>query len=132
VSEIIKTDGKTNSEIFEEYKRSKGTTRPFLTAYQKQVGYLMSIELAPRPCPNCGEPHNVPEAAGLSIDEFDFGNRTADRMGPCRKCARTLIFTLPMLGGDWHWRLDTAEAEAAAERAIQYTEAEARRKAEEK
>lgn len=112
MNDIVKTDGLTNSEIFDRYKRSRGIAGSGgLTSIQKQVGFLMAVHLNRKPCPNCGEPHNLPEAAGVTnIDAFDFGNGTSDRVGPCRKCGRTLIFTLPMLGGDWHWRLDPTEA----------------------
>lgn len=99
----IITDGRTNSQIW-------NTDKLFLTGIQKQVHFLMSQGLRCMPCPNCGEPHNLPDAAGVAnVDEFDFGNHGGDRIGPCRKCGRTLIYTLPIMGG-WHWRLDPKEA----------------------
>src|SRR5436190_23966420 len=99
----ITTGGITNSQIVEAQDAR------FLTEYQKQVRYIMSQYLRRKPCPNCGEPHSVPEAAGKTIDEYDFSSGSGDEKGPCRKCKRTLIFTLPLMG-DWHWRLDHAEA----------------------
>jgi hypothetical protein len=96
------TDGLTNSQILAVSKQR-------LTTIQKQVRYVMEMELTRKPCPNCGTPHNLPEAAGVTIDEFNFASKGSDRVGPCTKCKRTLIFTLPFVG-DWHWRLDTSEA----------------------
>lgn len=104
----IITDGLTNSEIFASEGRMRSDGR-FLTAIQQQVSYVMRLEMARKPCPNCGELHNLPEAAGVAVDDFDFGNHGDDRIGKCRKCQRTLIFTLPLFGG-WHWRLDPDEA----------------------
>lgn len=100
----ITTDGKTNSQIFD------APNNLFLTSIQKQVRFVMKQHLQRKPCPNCGEEHNVPEAAGVAVDEYDFSGSSPDRTGPCRKCKRTLIFTLPMMGG-WHWRLDPTEAQ---------------------
>jgi hypothetical protein len=96
------TDGLTNSQILAVSKQR-------LTTIQKQVRYIMEMELTRKPCPNCGTPHNLPDAAGVTIDEFNFASKGSDRVGPCTKCKRTLIFTLPFVG-DWHWRLDTSEA----------------------
>jgi hypothetical protein len=100
----IMTDGRTNTQIMQ-------TDQQFLGGIQKQVRFLMSQGLRRNACPNCGALHNLPEAAGVSVDDYDFGqNAKEDRVGPCKGCGRTLIFTLPMIGGDWHWRLDPSEA----------------------
>jgi hypothetical protein len=99
----VKTDGMTNTQIL------NSNSGAFLTANQKQVRFVMSMELKQMPCPNCGEPHNLPQAAGLEIDDFNFDTSANDRVGRCRKCRRTLIFVLMMIGG-WHWRLDPNEA----------------------
>jgi ssDNA-binding Zn-finger/Zn-ribbon topoisomerase 1 len=94
----------TNSEVW-------NTMQPMhLTAIDKQRRFVMTQHLQRKPCPNCGELHNVPEAAGKSIDDYDFEGSTNDRIGPCSKCGRTLIYTLPFQGV-WHWRLDYEEAQ---------------------
>ena len=98
----IITDRLTNTEIM-------NATDQMLTSIQRQVKFIMKQEMVRKGCPNCGEPHNMPEAADVTVDDFDFGNHGDDRVGKCRKCHRTLIFTLPMFG-DWHWRLDPKEA----------------------
>jgi hypothetical protein len=104
MTEKIITDRLTNTQILE-------TSNTLLTSIQKQLQFLMEQHLQQRPCPNCGANHNLPEAAGvIDIDRFDFGNHGGDRIGPCRQCGRTLIYTLPLTGG-WHWRLDTEEWE---------------------
>ena len=102
----VMTDGLTNSKILAT------SDRRLLTGLQKQVRFLMDVHLVRKPCPNCGEVHSVPEAAGVeNIDDYDFGKRgdRGDRIGPCRACKRTLIYVQPIVG-DWHWSLDPAEA----------------------
>jgi hypothetical protein len=91
-----------NSELFAAPKHLLG-------GLDKQRQYVMKIEMARKACPNCGELHNVPEAAGVAFDDYDFSAADSDRKGPCRKCKRTLIFTVPLMG-DWFWRLDPNEA----------------------
>ena len=100
---IQKTDGLTNTEILVDDAR-----KHMLTSMQRQVRFVAMMETQRKACPNCGELHNLPEAAGLSVDEFNFANHGSDRIGQCRRCQRTLIFTLPLIGG-WHWRLDPNE-----------------------
>lgn len=99
---LIKTDKLTNTEILQ-------ASPSLLTSMQKQVRFVMSQHLQQKPCPNCGELHNVPEAAGYMFDEYDFSAHHSDRTGPCRRCGRTLIFVLPIMGG-WRWQLDPKEA----------------------
>jgi len=99
---IQKTDGLTNTEILEADKAH-------LTSMQRQVQYVAKLETQRKGCPNCGTLSNLPEAAGVRVDDFNFANHGSDRIGACRGCQRTLIFTLPLIG-DWHWRLDPAEA----------------------
>ena len=99
---MITTNGLTNTQILET-----GDKR-LLTSIQKQVRFIMEEYLQRKRCPNCGELHSVPEASGKTVDDFNFSNSGGDRAGPCRKCGRTLIFTLPIIGG-WHWRLDPEE-----------------------
>lgn len=116
MSEIVKTGGLTNSQIFEQYQRggSAGLAST-LNNIQRQIGFVMAQDLERKACPNCGEAHNVLEASGVTdVDAYDFAAGHGDRKGPCRACGRTLIFTLPMMGG-WHWRLDPAEARSESE-----------------
>jgi hypothetical protein len=102
-----KTDGLSNSEIFKRY--TDKTRRNTLTQIQRQVGFVMAQHLRRQPCPNCGTPHSVPEAAGVAVDEYDFAASTSDRVGPCHSCKRTLLYVLPLDGG-WRWCLDYNEA----------------------
>ena len=112
MGEPIKTDGLTNTQII-------GTQKEYLTSIQKQIRFLMSQHLQHKPCPNCGELHNLPEVARLEIDEFNFGSHDrGDRIGKCHKCNRTLIYTLPWPTGDWYWRLDPDEATITASEAV--------------
>lgn len=107
MTEIVKTNGLTNTEIAAAPKHMLG-------AIQKQVRFLMERGMVRKACPSCGEPHNLPEARRVSVDEYDFGSGTQDRHGPCRGCGRMLVYTLPWPTGDWHWRLDTNEGKRAA------------------
>ena len=102
----IITDRMTNSQILE-------SSDDVLTLMQKQIKFLMKQGLQGKACPNCGELHNLTDPAGVEVDDFDFSNPGGnDHIGKCRKCYRTLIFTLA-LSGTWPWRLDPAEAAIA-------------------
>lgn len=74
------------------------------------------------PCPTCKKPANAFDAAGITIDQYDFG-RTKPRYC-CPACGAELEQVVPLfsIGPLWHWQLSqewlrrqVAKAKAADE-----------------
>ena len=79
-------------------------TRNILSGLDKQKQYVLRQYDKQKPCPNCAAPLNYFEASGIAVDDLDLSLAT-DPKAACPACKRELIWTLPMLTGDWHWRL---------------------------
>ena len=64
---------------------------------------LASLE---QTCPVCQFHVNVFAAAGIDIDDYDFGKTTY--LFVCPRCQTRLDYVVPIIGvgSPWHWRLE--------------------------
>lgn len=76
-----------------------------LTSIERQRRFLARIGVQQKPCPHCSHPNNLPEAFGVSINEFDFGFGPKDDEYRCCRCNLPITYILPWPVGDWHWQI---------------------------
>jgi hypothetical protein len=80
--------------------------RDTLSELDNQRLFLLRVEGTAAPCPACKRPVNAFEAAGVTLDSYDFGcTQYAYR---CPACAAELEQMLPLFAGGgalWCWRL---------------------------
>jgi len=76
-----------------------------LSAVDRQRPFVLTAELTPVPCPACRAAVDAITAAGLDIDQFDFG-RTRPTYR-CPRCAAALERVVPFVavGPGWFWTL---------------------------
>src|SRR3954453_5392639 len=89
----------TNREILK-------TPKDLLGEVDKQRLFLLRVESTPVPCPACKQPVNAFEAAGIDLDEYDFGNTRYEYR--CPGCGAALEQVVPFIAGGgalWHWHL---------------------------
>ena len=89
----------TNREILKRPKQLLGEI-------DKQRLFLLRVESTPVPCPACKRPVNAFEAAGIDLDEYDFGNTPYEYR--CPGCGAELERVVPFFAGGgtlWHWHL---------------------------
>jgi hypothetical protein len=80
--------------------------RPLLDEADKQRLFLLRVQGTPMPCPACKRPVHAFDAAGITVDAYDFGKtRHAYR---CPACGARLEQVVPpfSIGPFWHWRLE--------------------------
>jgi len=76
----------TNREILK-------TPKDVLVEVDRQRLFLLRVESTPVPCPACKKPVNAFEAAGIDLDDYDFGH-TKVRCSP-RACKRSWQGAIP-------------------------------------
>jgi hypothetical protein len=82
------------------------TPREQLSALDRQKQYVLLKELTPVPCPVCKEPLNALSAAGIDVDQFDFGRTKYEYR--CRHCQAELELVIPVItvgGPGWQWQI---------------------------
>jgi hypothetical protein len=88
----------TNSELLT-------TPREVLGALDRQRLFLLRVESQFMPCPACQKPVNALVAAGITIDEYDFG--VSQPAYECPRCHAELEQIVPFfcIGPLWTWQL---------------------------
>jgi len=89
----------TNREILK-------TPKELLGQVDRQRLFLLRVESTPVPCPACKRPANAFEAAGINLEDYDFGSTKYDYH--CPGCGAELEQVVPFLasgGALWHWHL---------------------------
>jgi len=88
------------------------TNRELLRAPSEALGpvdrqrqFVLTAELTPVPCPACQAPIDSIAAAGLTIDQYDFGRTTPTYR--CPHCTAVLERVVPVVavGPGWSWQL---------------------------
>lgn len=72
----------------------------------RQRLFLLRVESTPVPCPACKRAVNAFEAAGIDLDDYDFGNTQYEYR--CPACGAALEQVVPFItagGALWHWHL---------------------------
>src|SRR3954468_981185 len=89
----------TNRELLHVPKETLGPV-------ERQRQFVLNVELTPVPCPACQAPVDALTAAGVDIDQFDFG-RTRLKYR-CPSCAAELEQVMPFVavGPGWFWTLN--------------------------
>jgi len=72
------------------------------------------------PCPACKQAVNVFDAAGIGIDQYDFG--TTGHAYRCPACGAALAQVVPAfsLGPLWHWQLQDGWLQQQLEKAREF------------
>jgi hypothetical protein len=89
----------TNREVL-------NTPKDLLSELDRQRQFLLQVEGAPVPCPACRRPLDLFTAAGIDIDQYDFGRTTLSYR--CPDCGAPLEQVIPVFPGGrhlWHWEL---------------------------
>lgn len=87
----------TNREILD-------TPKDVLREVDRQRHFLLRVEGTPVPCPACKRPVNAFEAAGIDIDDYDFGRTKYEYH--CSGCGAALEQVVPFITAGltlWHW-----------------------------
>jgi uncharacterized protein (UPF0212 family) len=82
------------------------TPKALLGEVDKQRLFLLRVESTAVPCPACKRPVNAFEAAGIDLDDYDFGNTRYEYR--CPGCGAELEQVVPFIaagGALWHWHL---------------------------
>jgi ribosomal protein S27E len=91
----------TNRELLAET-----CSKALLTGIENQRRFILRLHSVQQGCPNCGHKQNVFEAAGVEIDDYDFGKTPL--AFKCGGCGRDLKHNVPFVsmgGPGWHWGL---------------------------
>ena len=78
--------------------------RSRLSEVDKQRLFLLRVEGTPMPCPACQRPVNAFDAAGITIEQYDFGKTMHTYC--CPSCGAELEQVVPpfSIGPFWHWQ----------------------------
>ena len=81
------------------------TPKSLLSEVDRQRLFLLRVEGAAMPCPACKKPVNLFDAAGIAIDQYDFGK--THHAYRCPACGAELEQVVPVfsIGPLWHWQL---------------------------
>jgi hypothetical protein len=82
------------------------TAKQLLSEVGKQRLFLLRVEGTPVPCPACKRLVNAFAAAGLDLDDYDFGHTRHEYR--CPGCGAALEQVVPFFAGGgalWHWHL---------------------------
>jgi uncharacterized protein (UPF0212 family) len=85
------------------------TPEQLLTELDRQRLFLLRVDGTPMPCPACKKPVNLFEAAGIDLDQYDFGNTSYSCC--CPGCGAKLEQVISFIAGGgalWHWELQNA------------------------
>ncbi len=77
-----------------------------LTQLERQRQFLLRVEMTPVPCPACQAPVDALTAAGVDIDDHDFGHTELSYR--CPGCQAELEHVVPLFvapGPGWVWTL---------------------------
>jgi hypothetical protein len=98
----------TNRELLE-----RNIPKDLLTVIEQQERFILRQGAMAKPCPNCAQPVNQFDAAGIDVNEFDVASKVhSDYQYHCPRCKRELLFILPLIGG-WVWMLRPVTVERA-------------------
>ena len=88
----------TNREILKAKKETLSST-------DRQRQHVLHTEMIQVRCPACQTGVNALEAAGIDVDEYDFGVTRQDYH--CPHCEAELELVVPFIavGPGWHWVL---------------------------
>lgn len=77
-----------------------------LSELDRQRLYLLKVNGTPMPCPACAKPVNLFGAAGIDLDDYDFGQTL--HQYHCPACGARLELVVPFALDDplWHWQLE--------------------------
>jgi uncharacterized protein (UPF0212 family) len=95
-----------NERRFHDRPRDPQDAKELLNAVDKQRQFVLHVESTPVPCPACKKPINAFEAAGITLDDYDFRHTQYEYR--CPACGAELEQIVPFLaagGALWHWHL---------------------------
>lgn len=94
-----------------------------LTGIERQRRFVMRIQARQMPCPNCGTGQSVFEAAGIKLDDYDFG--VSEHKYTCINvtCRRELEHCVPLIAihHAWLWMLVPICVTGPAVQIIEYS-----------
>src|SRR5262245_28967106 len=77
-----------------------------LSQLERQRQYLLRVEMTPVPCPACQAPVDALTAAGVDVDDHDFGHTALSFRCPgCRAELEQIVPLFRATGPGWHWQL---------------------------
>src|SRR5262245_12890366 len=77
-----------------------------LSALDSQRLFLLRVEGTPQPCPACRQPVSALDAAGVDLDDYDFGqSKCSYRCPGCGAGLEQVVPLFPAGGPLWHWQL---------------------------
>lgn len=83
-----------------------------LSSLDRQRLLLLKVDSVKQRCPNptCRHGNNVFEAAGIDIDDYDFG--ATKHAFSCVKCEAPMDYVVPIVsfGPGWHWEYNDKRA----------------------
>jgi hypothetical protein len=96
------------------------TPKEVLSAADRQRLFLLRVRSTLMPCPACRKAVDGFAAAGITVDQFDFGRTPLNYR--CPACGAGLEQVVPpfSIGPLWHWRLkdDWLQEQLAKSRAF--------------
>ena len=82
------------------------TSKALLSELDKQRLFLLRVESTPMPCPACKTPVDAITAAGIDLDDYDFGTTTYSYRCPsCRAELDQIVPAFPASASIWLWQL---------------------------
>src|SRR5262245_22116204 len=96
----------TNEEILT-------TQEAMLTAIDRQKKFLLKLALRKMACPVCAHRADQFEAAGITINEYTFGEEELSFRCVNSACGVELMKVIPLIGGPaWGWIVKRVQREA--------------------
>src|SRR5262245_14105108 len=82
------------------------TPKEKLSALDRQKQHTLRLELTPVPCPVCRTALDALTAAGIDVEQYDFGKSKYDYR--CPHCQAELELFVPFIafGLGWHWQIN--------------------------
>src|SRR5690349_18122985 len=88
----------TNREIL-------NTPKEKLSSIDRHKQHTLQVELTPVPCPVCRTRVAALTAAGLDVDQYEFGNARYDYCRQLWQALLELVVRVSAFGVAWHCRL---------------------------
>jgi hypothetical protein len=94
------------------------TPRHHLSPRDRQRQHVLRVETTPVPCPVCRQPLDALTAAGIDVDQYDFGkSRHKYRCPHCRAELELVVPVISLGGPGWHWQIQHQWLSAVLEKA---------------